>query len=283
LSEVWRLAAAGFQIEDVAPPRDCVLWEAVADARCFRGGRAGILVPIVYRTTARDNARGLAAGVYSQLTLPNGRTLGEVVTRAFQTTQIAGAAKRVRRARERLSDVEARAAVASALTSHLRGEGAWTDGGVPPAEFEVAEIDLSTGDARILARGGAWGPAGLAGSKRRSDLFDAVLIEFENEAFGSRGDAERTFDGTFVPLDEHVTHGASGDFSEDVEARLDLADLVARAGLTPREHEVFSLCEIDDLSAETVADLLKPRLAASTVRVHLHNAREKLKRAATQA
>lgn len=277
LAALGQIVAAGFTIEDVAAPGECWCWEAVSYQLGFGPGPAGILVPKVYFAAVRDG-RGLAAMVLSEHPVPDGgATLGERLTRALQNTYIPGAAGRVRITREQLSDEDARGAVAFAAHAYFQSNEALTDGGVPPVEFVVVEADPSTRVARVLAKQGDWDSAGLNGSKRRSQLFEEVLRELEADAFGGRGNAERIFEP--LPDPDYSAFGASRDFSDEVVARLDVADLVARADLTPREYEVFELMGADKTQAEIAATL---GIAVGTVKPLRARVRHKLEAAAVE-
>lgn len=267
--------ALDFTIEDVAPTKSVLLWQAVAV-----GGEVETLVDdtqelTVYATTVRDDVRGLAALVYSKgLLQTDDRRAGDRVTKWLQKSWIPGAAGRVDRAREQLSADESRAATAAAAAEHLQGDGAREDGGVPPVELSIVATNMTTGRQRIVASIGAQRASG-AKSKRRAYLFESVLRELEGDAFGSRSDADRAADGTFEPLvkDEYE---APGSFEEDVETRLAWEDLVDGAGLSDRELDVLDLLRQDKTHADIASTL---GIAEGTVSAHVSAARRKLEAA----
>jgi DNA-binding CsgD family transcriptional regulator len=272
LVELWRLADAGYAIEYVAPTTDALLWVAVA--ACPETLADGTPSGTVYATIARDNARGLAALVYSKAVQADGRKTGDRVAGWLQRSHVEGAAARVRRAGKRLSVDEARAATAVAAATHLQGEAARRDGGVPPIELRIVATDIKTGAQRDLVSIGDW-PDSQASSKRRGRLHDAVLKELEQDAFGSRGNADRAFE----PLDD-TEYQALDSFEEDVEIQLDLAALIQGAGLTPRELEAFELMAQDKTYAEIAIAM---KITEGTVSALLSTARRKLEKEARES
>jgi DNA-binding CsgD family transcriptional regulator len=266
-ADLWRLPAEGVAIEDVAPPFECLLWEAVALEKRFDVGPNGEELSKMYLATARDNTRGLSRLIYSTVPALGGGTRGERLTREMQATRIPGAAGRMRAAERRLSREERRQLTAAAVCEHLRGTGAWEDGGVAPVQLAVFELTIRDRQIKLLAEIGLTDPA--TPSKRRSRLFEAVLGEFEREAFGGRPHPDRSF----LPLDEEHHKGAV-EFTDEVDTRLELADLIARADLSPRESEVLELRRAGLEEKEIGAKLgIKP----GTVKALLSRAGEKLR------
>jgi len=274
LAELWRLAEGGFAIEDVAPTRDALLWVAVARVYSVETLADGTRSATVYATIVRDNARGLAALVFSNAVQPDGRKTGDRVAEWLQRTHVEGAAARVQRASKRLSVDEARAATAVAAATHLQGEAARRDGGVPPIELRIVATDMATGAQRDVVSIGDW-TGSQATSKRRGRLHDAVLKELEQDAFGSRGNSGRAFE----PLDD-TEYDALDSFEEDVETQFDLAALVQGAGLTPRELEAFELMAQDKKYAEIATEM---KIAEGTVSALLSTARRKLEKQARES
>ncbi len=266
-AELWRLAL-DFTIVDVAPTKSALLWQAVAVEGVVETLMDGSEELTVYASMARDDVRGLAALVYSKgLVDAEGREAGDRVTAWLQNTQIAGAAARVRRAREQFSADESRAVIAAAAAEHLQGERAHKDGGVPPVELTIVETNVLTGERRVLASIGDQ-PVSRASSKRRRRLFAGVLRELERDAFGSRGNASRAFE-PLADSDFEALHA----FDQDVETQLDMAELVKAAGLTPRELEAFELKQLDKTNAEIAAEM---GIGEGAVSAHLSNGRRKL-------
>jgi Sigma-70, region 4 len=287
LAWVARVAAEGALIEEVsAPEPDCLTWTAAAWAIAESTLPAGLVLPAHLRgpwqwlVYAQDD-RGLAAAPHSGIRMPDGRLLGKALTDTLAKTTIPGSKARMNATRRNLGE-NLSAIVASTAATLLNDDEAVTgaDGGSATIEWWVLRRAMTGGAWHLVARGPS--QRGAPVSRRRGRLFEAILKAAEADAFGAginspRGSRE------IVSLDQPVGDPGEGATlgdrlagAPDVVSGLEIADLVAAAGLTERERDIVVLLA-QELTQQEIAARLG--IAPGTVANLSSKAKKKLRRA----
>ena len=284
LAWVARVAAEGAAIEEVSAPNpDFLTWTASAWVTVEAPPPASPALPAEpggywrWLVVAQDD-RGLGAAPLSKIGMPDGRRLGQALTRALAKSQIKGARARMEAAQKELDD-DFSAIAASGAGIHLNDVAAMSgaDGGAPTLGWQVLRRPLTGGEWTLVA--GAPSPYGTAPSRRRGHLFEAILREAEADAFGTGIDSPR---GTrnITSLDQPIgeadaTLGELLAGAPDVASGLEIDDLLAAARLTRREREVFDLQFVDGLTQAAIAERLG--IAPGTVAVLSSRAAKKVR------
>lgn len=279
---IWELFAEGTEILDLGrPSADFVYWRALA-LQETEDGR--LLV------AQASDRRGMAATPLSSARRPDGRPFGSRATELLLQSQIEGVRDRVGKAADRIGEDPRRpgqdlvAITAGGLAMYL-GEKAATDGGPAVLEWNVSEVRLSSGDVNVLAAS-----QGGDSRSRRGRLHGAVLKALEEAAFGHGVHSPRgkrrlvSRDDEDARLPE-IAGRVEPDFSDEVVERLnqetvdrlardDLVSRAARAGLSPRERDVFELRHVQGLPFAQIAE--KISVQETTARVFFHRATKKL-------
>ena len=285
LRDAVRLFGAGAKIERIwAPdPGNMLGWEAVAIQRTRGWHRTpgGLWVQGGLWIVRAADWRGLAAVASLPWRIgddpddPSGwhnqrpgdtRTIGERLLNVYRRSPIEGLEGRLRRALARLEREEAASLLAqSALEVGVGGD-----------EFVLKYVSLADGRVRRVAKHTA-PMRGRTLQEVRSAIAGRFLRDIESTAFGT-GLASPRAKEEIRSLDEGSEVSIDSEFEARVEAADALAHLRERAGLTPREAEVFDLkCEDPERADADIAAHLG--MSVSTVGVHWHHARMKLRRA----
>lgn len=287
LAWVARVAAEGAIIEEVsAPEPDCLTWTAAAWAIAESTLPAGLVLPASLRgpwrwlVIAQDD-RGLAAAPHSGIRMPDGRLLGKALTDTLAKTTIPGSKARMNATRQDLGD-NFSAIVASSAAELLDDDAAVTgaDGGPATIEWRVMRRAMPGGAWQLVA--GAPAQRGAPASRRRGRLFEAILKAAEADAFGTGIDSPRG-SREIVSLEQPVGNPGEGATlgqrlagAPDVASGLEIADLVAAAGLTERERDIVELLA-QELTQQEIAARLG--IAPGTVANLSSRAKKKLRRA----
>ena len=286
LAWVAKMAAEGAIIEEVsAPEPDSLTWTAAAWA-ITETPPVGLVLPQYLQGPSRwlvraQDDRGLAAGPLSKIRMPDGRPLGNALTAFLAKTTIKGANERMNAARRELGDnFTAIAASSAGELLHDVAAVAGADGGPAMIEWQVLRCALTGGAWQRVA--GAPARLGIPPSHRRNRLFDAILKAAEADAFGTGIDSPRGIRET-VSLDQPIGDPARGatigerlSGSPGVASGIEMDDLLALAGLTKREREVFERL-VDGFKQVEIAELLG--IAPGTVAALSSRAKDKVRRA----
>ncbi|MGH7641961.1 MAG: RNA polymerase sigma factor [Candidatus Dormibacteria bacterium] len=277
LKQVLQLATIGSKLKRVsAPDQGFLSWDASAylKTRDWHQSRSGVLAPGGLWVLRAGDGRGfvipLVQPIPARHTERSGgtRTIGKRMLDEYLGSGIEGLRARRRRSYEQLGPEETLQILATAALEERVGE----------AEFVLVYASLA--DRRIRLVVGHLSPArGQPERGGRRAIEGRFLKEMEGSAFGTGLDSPRSVRQK-VPLDDEENPELATEqrFETQVEAAIDLAKLRERAGLTPREAAVLSLkLEDPDKTAQEIADRLA--MSPSTVAVHWHNAKEKLRQA----
>jgi hypothetical protein len=291
LASVARMAAQGADIAEVSAPNpDALTWTAAARATTDGVPPPGLDVsaplrgPWRWLVWAQDD-RGLAAAPHSAMQMPDGRLLGNALTNTLAKTTIPGAKARLNSTRRYIGE-DLSTIVASTAATLLNEDEAVTgaDGGSATIEWWVLRRAMTGGAWQLVARAPA--QRGAPTSRRRGRLFEAILKAAEADAFGTginspRGSRE------IVSLEQPVGDPGEGATlgdrlagAPDVASGLEIADLVAAAGLTERERDIVELLAQELTQQEIAARLgIAPGTVAnlsSRAKKKLHRARSKM-------
>lgn len=285
LAWVARMAAQGAGIAEISAPNPNVLtWTAAASVVTDGVAPPGMVLAASFRRAwqwliyAQDD-RGLAAGPLSRMQMPDGRLLGKALTDTMAKTTIEGSKERMNAARRGLGD-DLSAIVASSAATLLNDDEAVTgaDGGPATIVWQVLRRAMTGGAWQLVA--GEPAQQGAPASRRRGRLFEVILKAAEADVFGTginspRGSRE------IVSLEQPVGNPGDGATlgqglagAPDVASGLEIADLVAAAGLTARERDVFELMAQDLTQREISARL---DIAPGTVASLTSRAKKKLR------
>lgn len=295
LSWVLLVAAQSASIDEVsAPDLESWTWTAAAIVIAEQTLPAGLILPEPLRRRklwllAAHDDRGLSSALHSEdRSLSRFGRLGEVLTAEVSRTTIEGAAGRLARARRLLDADSFNSVIAGSVAEYFATPAALTgsDGGPALLAYEIATFDPVIRSWRTFV---SFPPdtTGPPPRKRRGALSGRALRALELEVSGAGINSSRAT-RRVVSLDAPVTTDEMSDSPQtlgdtlagaddpagSVERRLDLGELVARSGLSPREREVLQLLADDHREAEIAAIL---GIARTTVNTLLLRSRRKLK------
>ena len=252
LAWVTRMAAQGADIVEVSAPDPNVLTWTAAACVSTDGNTPQGLVPLAslrgswqWLVYAQDD-RGLAAAPHSGIRMPDGRLLGKALTDTMAKTTIPGLKARINATRRDLGE-DFSAIVASSAATLLNDDEAVTgaDGAPATIEWGVLRRAMTGGAWHLVARGPS--QRGTPVTRRRGRLFEAILKAAEADAFGAGINSPRG-SRKIVSLEQPVGDPGEGATlgerlagAPDVASGLEIADLVAAAGLTEGERDVVAL------------------------------------------
>jgi Sigma-70, region 4 len=287
LAWVTRMAAQGADIAEVSAPNpDVLTWTAAARAITEGVPPPGLDVsahlqgPWQWLVYAQDD-RGLAAAPLSAMQMPDGRLLGNALTNTLAKTTIPGAKARLNSIRRYIGE-DLSTIVASSAVTLLNDDEAVTgaDGGPATIEWRVLRRAMTGGAWQLVA--GEPTRRGAPASRRRGRLFEAILKAAEADVFGTginspRGSREiLSLEQPVGNPGEGATLGQRLAGAPDVASGLEIADLVAAAGLTERERDIVELLAQEQTQQEIAAHL---GIAPGTVANLSSRAKKKLRRA----